>query len=700
MASTTRSRIRCTKDEGVAVVMVALLVIPLVIFAAIGVDVASWHARVNYLQSTADAAATAGSVWMPNLVKATTVATESLALNGIVAGVNDVTVDISEGATATSLRVVVTDHSADRYLSKMFEGDQVLSRSAEAEYFLPLPLGSPLNYFGGDATRTASPIAWPMPYNNTGRPPAGPFGCNVGTSLAQGLGRWTTSSAYSATTFSGTVQCGWTAATTTVPPSPSTQHPSNVPCNLYQSSAGALGRWNTSASDAVSATYSGATRHTSGTGNRQCTWTLDGSEPSDFATRAPVNSPCNATGELADGRWESAAVRVADMLYRDPSGNHRLCQWTATTTAGANPITRSPGFWAQIHGPGADRQSGDAYSTKCETTQNCTVADNDLYVDSSDPNQGIWYVIQVPEDGGGPTSIRVFDASLLPGGNLSTGTGDSAIDSANLTFATSYRVYEQTNSYDFNSRTALGPATGDNIPSSCHWNLQQDVSFRLSWVDLCTVDMEAGERYLVNVRTAAPPGVANTAGRNSYAIEALTNGGAGTQPALYAYNKMVMYNNVSGGDATFYVAEVSPAYAGKTLVLELYDPGESTADAWLYPMMPSASSTGSPDHPPVDNCSFSSTRASFPRASDLNNGGECSVRTSNVGAPGGTPLYNNHWVTIRVTIPDDYTCTPGLNPEVDVGSCWWGIRYDFTGTATDTTTWQARVEGNPVHLTQ
>lgn len=61
-------------------------------------------------------------------------------------------------------------------------------------------------------------------------------------------------------------------------------------------------------------------------------------------------------------------------------------------------------------------------------------------------------------------------------------------------------------------------------------------------------------------------------------------------------------------------------------------------------------------------------------------------------------LYDGHWVTMRVAIPPTYTCTVGLDPEASSGSCWWGIRYSFSGggSPTDTTTWQARIEGNPV----
>lgn len=671
------------------------MLIPVVMFAALGVDIASWHARVSFLQKSADAAASAGVVWMPNLTKATQVAHESLAHNGIVPGVGDITVTVSEGATQTALRVVVTDNSAQRFLSAMFSGVQAISRVAEADYFLPLPLGSPLNYFGGNANKTPRPISWPVPHDWTGMGLIGPFTCNVGTASSQNLGRWTSATAYSTGYSNGAQQCRWTAVTATSSPTPYTTHPMNVPCNVDHAAAGVLGRWVTAPSDTVAPTYDGAARYTSGTGNRQCSWVIDGTAPTNFATRAPVNAPCNVTGRLADGRWVGATYG-ANVVHRDGDPGQALCQWTADLTPGTNPIasTRSPRFWGQIHGPGGNQTSGDAYSTRCKTATNCGTPDNSLYVDPSDPNQGYWYVIKIPAGGGGPTSIRVFDASLTPGA-LDAGTGDSVISGSNMSFNTSYRVFKQTNPLDFNARTPLKVGAADQHPGSCSWSLQQQPTFRLQWVDLCTVTTQPGEIYLVNVRSSTISGVSNSAGRNSYAIEALTNGGVGTQPALHAYKNMVMYNNVDSGTATFYVAEVIPEYAGKTLVLELYDPGESSGEAWLYPMKPSPSVPGAVVNPEVSTCSFSSTRTGYPRASDLNNGGVCSVRTSSSGA-----LFNGEWVTIRVTIPADYTCVPGRDPEVEAGSCWWGIRYTFTSGTTDTTTWQARVEGNPVHLTQ
>ena len=122
------------------------------------------------------------------------VACDSLLNNNIDGGdcgTGNFNVTIDRGSTATSLLVTVTDPAATRYFSQVFgSGDQALTRSAEAEYNLPIPLGSPLNFFGGDTTRTvpATPpteyaASWPSDY--TTRVPANPS-CNVGTSSRTG----------------------------------------------------------------------------------------------------------------------------------------------------------------------------------------------------------------------------------------------------------------------------------------------------------------------------------------------------------------------------------------------------------------------------------------------------------------------------------------------------------------------------------
>lgn len=703
-------------DRGLVIVMTSLLLLPLLTFTAYGIDLASWYSRIGHLQRSADAAALAGTVWMPNLVKAQSVAADALARNDLVHGQDDVTVTIQEGATPNSLRVTVTDNSATQFFSGLVRNNQTLTRTAEAEYYLPLPLGSPLNYFGGDATKTSLPdtttitVDWPNPYNDLSRPPAGPFGCNVGTTSAQGLGRWSSSTSYSATGFSGSTRCSWAPVSASTSPSPSTQIPTNVPCNRLQTPSGSLGRWNSGILGALP-TYSAGNRHTGtvASGNRQCIWSVAGSQPPDAATRAPTNAPCNVTGDVLAGSWNLVVVPLflPVALVAGPA-----CQWTAaittTVTSNPNPIAadRSPGFWAQVEGPGTVAAYGDAFSTLCTTALSCNAPQNVQWRSS-----GYWYVVQVPSSGPSPFTISVFDAAFRRDGSITTNTGDFnlgvASTSINPDFVTEYRVFEQTNPLDVTQRVPVGAAPQpDQLDDSCWWAVTGEDSFDLQWRPLCTIVPDPGSRYLVNVRTY-DSGMARGAGLNGYAVQAVATGQE--QPRLYAHADMGMFNNGSG---TFYLAEVAPHFAGKVLAIDLWDPGDvASGTGTIYPKMPSlalprpvgdapatCTYTASPD-PNVSHTTtgaWGNTGASIATPLPSDSLTRCAINTATSGT---ARRFNDEWLRIRIQIPASYSCTVGLNPETTPGSCWWGIEHAFSSQPYDVTTWKARIEGNPVHLT-
>ena len=65
-------------EQGFILATTAMLFIVLLAFAGFTVDVGAWYARGAELQRVADAAALAGVVWMPDLTKATQVATDRL----------------------------------------------------------------------------------------------------------------------------------------------------------------------------------------------------------------------------------------------------------------------------------------------------------------------------------------------------------------------------------------------------------------------------------------------------------------------------------------------------------------------------------------------------------------------------------------------------------------------------------------------
>ena len=190
------------------------------------------------------------------------------------------------------------------------------------------------------------------------------------------------------------------------------------------------------------------------------------------------------------------------------------------------------------------------------------------------------------------------------------------------------------------------------------------------------------------------------------------------QPAVHAYADMAMRTQKDGnGNASFYLAEVGPEHAGKTLVVQLFDAGDFTGPATVRPLMPK---TGTAPSAHLDLGELVGlllhlvARAQQPgghgpertepprvRPSPSRPRPGCRLRDHHaVGNRNATRRFNDSWLTIKVDVPTDYTCTPGVNPELVAGSCWWGVRYDYTAGAGETTTWRARVEGNPVHLTQ
>lgn len=743
--TTTRTRSRGRGERGVAIVVTALCLIPLMTFAAFGVDLASWYSRSSYLQKSADAAALAGTVWMPNLGKSTAIACDSLQQNGIDGGdcgPGDFEVDIERGSTPTSLRVVVTDPDAARYFSQVVSsGQQRLTRSAEAEYNLPIPLGSPLNYFGGDATRTQPAqsfeyaLNWPTGANTASRPPAvaqvgetqQSFGCNVGSVNVQGYGRWTGITTYDPSGFSGSTRCNYSVlftlpggTPTNIPPPDHTRRaPTNAPCNVFHGTS-TNGRWETAT------TYNSGSRYTSGTGNRQCTWAVAESDDVPFfhdgsnipPGSAPVNRPCRVGYETSLGWWgpttTSGWTTVGTPSGGTQASGNRLCRWSAAITATdntpPNPIAvdRSPGFWAAIGGPGDVSAFGDAFSARCTGSTNCTGQPNQMY--STD---GYWYVIKMPASGSTSTTVRVFDAAYNTTSTNTTHAGDTRGNfSGTAGFTTTYRVYRQTNPLDISSRTPLGSSTPDQTPGSCHWDLRDQAEFRLSWIDLCSITPANGETYLLNVKTSSTSSDAD--GVNGYAVEAVASGA--TQPAVYAYGTMGMRNNIQApavgvATAQFYLAEVGEQYAGRTLVVELFDAGDATGNAYLRPVSPG---TVPKDFTNIDSsrCSYMSSPAPNPGIFSGSPAGNptsppvvnptvpsrpnCEIQTT----VSGTQQFNDNWLTIRVDIPSNYTCTPGVNPEVLTGSCWWGIKYEFSSSSNDVTTWRARIEGNPVHLTQ
>ncbi|MCU1455060.1 MAG: hypothetical protein JWN46_3206 [Acidimicrobiales bacterium] len=343
----------------------------------------------------------------------------------------------------------------------------------------------------------------------------------------------------------------------------------------------------------------------------------------------------------------------------------------------STPASTWPNLWGNIHGPGTDTTNGDAFATQCRGSHNCGGISNTSYRPG-----GYLYAIDVPA-GVTNMDVQVYDANLAARSAETVETGDTKYTSTG-TITTNWTFYNQ-------DSTALDPNDNPTAASAgiCSsgagsWSLLEnasDATYKNKWVSLCKVSgtVTAG-RYMLRVATAG-----TGAGANRYAIRVLSSSSA--QARLSGYGDMSIYNNVNAGNATFYLAEVDPAFKGQTFEINMYDPGEvskfadgSGGDGTIQVISPSGSVA------PTCAGTTPSPLSSFGSSATLS---PCAFQT----ASAGTARYNGYWVTLDVPIPANYTCTLGSIP-----GCWWKIKYVINGQANDTTTWSAAVLGNPVHL--
>lgn len=134
-------------EGGYVTAMTALLLIPLMVFAALTVDVGAWYFQASDAQGAADAAALAGVPFMPDRARAQAAALDVATRNGYTDGVDGATVIITY-PSPSSISVEI-DTPYDRYFSGIVLNETFdIKRAGTAEYTLPIPMGSPVNVLG------------------------------------------------------------------------------------------------------------------------------------------------------------------------------------------------------------------------------------------------------------------------------------------------------------------------------------------------------------------------------------------------------------------------------------------------------------------------------------------------------------------------------------------------------------------------
>jgi Flp pilus assembly protein TadG len=356
--------------------------------------------------------------------------------------------------------------------------------------------------------------------------------------------------------------------------------------------------------------------------------------------------------------------------------------------------------WAAVSGYCSGHENGDDRLAKYETLaphnvsdcQPSGVADNAAY----DPG-GYLYAIDLPQDVSS-LKLDVYDAPFYRTTPTVSRSDLTLTGSPSVT--TYFQVYERNPTpLDLSNLTPAGPAitysTNDNsLPPKQN-----------AWVNLHTWTgfVEKGQYYVRVWTKASEP---NSRASNGFGLRAYTTstwtstslcttilndpGYSASCPQVHGVTDMSIFANLSG-TATFYLAQIDPVHAGKTMRINLFDPGEGAAS--LSILDPSGHekqfswSTPCPNLPPPRSLSIPCSGSNV-----------SSLTVSDTGpAPyAGWPdsyTFNDRYVTVDVKVPNDYTGADGT---------WWKVKYVVGGdpdrAPTDRTTWSVNIVGDPVHL--
>ena len=137
-------------QNGQVVVIFAAAMIVLLGLCALVVDVAWYWTNNLRVQRAADAAALAGVVWLPSRTdNAFSVARAEAAKNGFTDGQGGVVVTPTvDPSNARRLRVSISAPVGTYFARVLGVSSWPAHREAKADYVLPVPMGSPQNYYG------------------------------------------------------------------------------------------------------------------------------------------------------------------------------------------------------------------------------------------------------------------------------------------------------------------------------------------------------------------------------------------------------------------------------------------------------------------------------------------------------------------------------------------------------------------------
>ncbi len=625
------------------------------------------------------------------------------------------------------------------------------SATGRAEYYLPVPMGSPENYYGvfgmtrGLATaETVTSTNTTSAGGNSGLqvPTTAPSGTWTATSGTKQAAVGTNNNVYIQTSTNATIQqfgdfnitlptpnanqslsiVGLTVQLTDTFVSATCAN-SKVNVDLTWNASNATPTWSsvvatpnltTSTSTDYTLPASGGTTSTSAWGGHS--WDASDFTNADFQMRITAVKGCATAGtnlraDMIQVRvyysmsttTTTTSVQTTAVADQNLQGPGTACGSGIVNCYRADGATLNPrGFWGTMNSQGAENVNGDAYQPFYDTR---TSASNPAY----DSDNYYNYAIEMPP-GSTNGSIYVYDPEFCAV-TVSKGTGDRWFSGTNAV-SSFYEVYDTKNTlYDTSddgaalassgnlfrnisaADTAMGGSGGSECVQFTDATYGDGRDYHNQWYLLYSgmTGGSSGRIYRIHTTSTDPSNVAaqkSTNAENSFALYTSASGGT---PKLYGLGAMQAFTPLSASGSTvvseFYLAQIDANYAGKTIEIQLWDPGDTNPLAATLAILAPTAAGWSPTAMSY-TAAKGTTNSGAANCNSLTGTGVMSVQT-NVGSTAGT--YNGCWLTIRVPIPTGYTAAQ---------QGWWKIRYTMSGngTSNDVTTWTTRILGNPVHL--
>ena len=138
------------EQRGQTFVITALMIVVLLGFFGLVADVGWLQINIVRAQRAADAAALAGAPYLPgNVAGAIAAAQNEASKNGFINGVGSVVVTVGQDAINPNQLNVNVARNVGTFAARLFGVNSfATSREARAEFILPVPMGSPVNYLG------------------------------------------------------------------------------------------------------------------------------------------------------------------------------------------------------------------------------------------------------------------------------------------------------------------------------------------------------------------------------------------------------------------------------------------------------------------------------------------------------------------------------------------------------------------------